>query len=119
LSSALTQSGGELAWQQALTGGEDYELCFSAPHAQEPAIAALALRSATAVTRIGLLEAGSGIELKLHNVVMRLRDSITSRPDPTGAHAGALPCNAARCGRLPPIREADHRSHPTLTPILL
>jgi thiamine-monophosphate kinase len=75
LSSALTQSCGELAWQQALTGGEDYELCFSAPRAQEPAIAALALRSATAVTRIGLLEAGSGIELKLHNVVMQFAAS--------------------------------------------
>jgi thiamine-monophosphate kinase len=75
LSAALIETCGELAWQQALSGGEDYELCFSAPPAQAAAIAALALRSASPVTRIGLLEAGSGVELKLHNVVMQFAAS--------------------------------------------
>jgi thiamine-monophosphate kinase len=70
LSAALVETCGELAWQQGLSGGEDYELCFSAPAAQAPAIEALALRSVIPVTRIGMLEAGSGLELTLHNVVM-------------------------------------------------
>jgi thiamine-monophosphate kinase len=75
LSAALIETCGELAWQQGLSGGEDYELCFSAPPAQAAAIAALALRSAIPLTRIGLLEAGSGVELKLHNVVMQFAPS--------------------------------------------
>jgi thiamine-monophosphate kinase len=75
LSAALIETCGELAWQQGLSGGEDYELCFSAPPAQAAAIAALALRSAIPLTRIGLLEAGSGVELKLHNVVMQFAAS--------------------------------------------
>ncbi len=75
LSAALIETCGELAWQQGLSGGEDYELCFSAAPAQAAAIAALALRSASPVTRIGVLEAGSGVELKLHNVVMQFAAS--------------------------------------------
>lgn len=68
---ALRETLGELAWQQALAGGEDYELCFSAPQANAAAIAALAERTATAVSRIGSLEAGAGVELKLNNAVMQ------------------------------------------------
>jgi thiamine-monophosphate kinase len=75
LSAALIETCGELAWQQGLSGGEDYELCFSAAPAQAAAIAALALRSASPVTRIGVLEAGSGVELKLHNAVMQFAAS--------------------------------------------
>lgn len=75
LSAALVETCGELAWQQGLSGGEDYELCFSAPPAQAAAIEALALRTASPVTRIGVLGAGSGLELKLHNVVMRFAAS--------------------------------------------
>jgi thiamine-monophosphate kinase len=39
-----------------LTGGDDYELCFTLPSAAEPALAAIAARSGVAVQRIGLIE---------------------------------------------------------------
>src|ERR1700693_1695675 len=38
VSPALRQALGDAAWQQALEGGEDYELCFSAPGANAAAI---------------------------------------------------------------------------------
>jgi len=69
LSWALQQTLGEAAWQQALAGGEDYELCFSAPEVNTEAIGALAARIGTAVTRIGRIEDGAGVELKLNNTV--------------------------------------------------
>jgi thiamine-monophosphate kinase len=68
---ALRQTFGESAWQQALAGGEDYELCFSAPEANAAAISALAERTGTAVTRIGRIGDGVGVELKLNNTVMQ------------------------------------------------
>jgi thiamine-monophosphate kinase len=71
LSPALRQLMGDAAWQQALDGGEDYELCFCAPPANATAIAAAAARTATAVTRIGSVEAGDAIALKLNNAVMQ------------------------------------------------
>jgi thiamine-monophosphate kinase len=71
VSSALRAALGESAWQQALDGGEDYELCFSAPPANAPAIAALAERTGTAITCIGRIEGAAGIELKLNNSVMQ------------------------------------------------
>jgi thiamine-monophosphate kinase len=71
LSPALRQTAGDLAWQQALEGGEDYELCFSAPASCAAAIEAAAASSATAVSRIGVMEAGQGIELQSGNAVMQ------------------------------------------------
>jgi thiamine-monophosphate kinase len=59
--------GLELPLQQrldyALAGGDDYELLFTAPVAQRAAVQAAAAQSATAVTRIGSIEAGSGVRL--------------------------------------------------------
>jgi thiamine-monophosphate kinase len=75
LSAALRETCGEAAWQQGLSGAEDYELCFSAPTAHESAIEALAARTATPVSRVGRVEAGSGVTLKLHNVVMQFAAS--------------------------------------------
>ncbi|HEY6452757.1 MAG TPA: thiamine-phosphate kinase [Steroidobacteraceae bacterium] len=69
VSAALRETLGEAAWQRALAGAEDYELCFTAPPAAADAIAALARRSDTAVTRIGTLIPGAGIELKMNNTV--------------------------------------------------
>jgi thiamine-monophosphate kinase len=71
LSAALRQSAGDAAWQQGLEGGEDYELCFSAPAACAGAIEAAAADSATAVSRIGVIEAGQGIEIHSGNSVMQ------------------------------------------------
>ena len=46
-----------------LAGGDDYELCFTAPHAQRSAVAAASQASATPVTRIGTIEAMPGIRI--------------------------------------------------------
>jgi thiamine-monophosphate kinase len=46
-----------------LAGGDDYELLFTAPVAQRAAVQAAARESATRVTRIGAIEAGSGVRL--------------------------------------------------------
>ena len=42
-------------------GGDDYELCFTAPAAAREAILAAGAECATAVTRIGRIEAGAGL----------------------------------------------------------
>ncbi len=44
---------GDRDWQLALTGGEDYELLFSAPAEHQTTVSALAQRSDCAITRIG------------------------------------------------------------------
>ncbi|MBA3059950.1 MAG: thiamine-phosphate kinase [Gammaproteobacteria bacterium] len=49
------------AW--ALSGGDDYELLFSAPQAQRAAVAAAAQSSQTPVTRIGQIDAERGLRL--------------------------------------------------------
>ena len=43
------------------TGGDDYELCFSAPATARDAIAGVAVRSRTPITRIGRIVAGQGV----------------------------------------------------------
>jgi thiamine-monophosphate kinase len=68
---ALRAALGDCAWQQVLEGAEDYELCFSAPESHTAAIAALAARAGTVVSRIGTLVADAGIELKSNNTVMQ------------------------------------------------
>jgi thiamine-monophosphate kinase len=57
--SALLAS--QAAQDYALSGGDDYELCFTAAPAQAQRIAAALLETGTAATRIGKLTAGSGI----------------------------------------------------------
>jgi thiamine-monophosphate kinase len=42
-------------------GGDDYELCFTAPAANREAIVAAGARSGTAVTRVGRIEAAPGL----------------------------------------------------------
>jgi thiamine-monophosphate kinase len=63
LSPALRAAYGAEAWRAALAGGEDYELCFSAPRAQAEAVAAAAHAAGSPVSRIGALLRGSGIAL--------------------------------------------------------
>ena len=46
-----------------LSGGDDYELLFTAPAAAHEAVQQAALRSATSVTRIGRIEAAAGLRL--------------------------------------------------------
>ena len=44
-------------------GGDDYELCFTAPSANRAAIFAAALEAGTAVTRVGTVDAEPGLRL--------------------------------------------------------
>ncbi|MBC3872041.1 thiamine-phosphate kinase [Undibacterium flavidum] len=47
-----------------LNGGDDYELCFTAPSHQRQAVIAAGLASQTAVTRVGIIEAELGLRLR-------------------------------------------------------
>lgn len=64
LSGPLRRCCAERAVSLALTGGEDYELCFAAPPARAADITAKALRLGERVTRIGALRSGAGLELR-------------------------------------------------------
>ena len=44
-------------------GGDDYELCFTAPASQRAAVMAAAALAATAVTRVGVIDAEAGLRL--------------------------------------------------------
>jgi thiamine-monophosphate kinase len=50
--------------QYVLSGGDDYELAFTAPASQRQAVQAAALASNTPVTRIGQIEAAHGLRLR-------------------------------------------------------
>jgi thiamine-monophosphate kinase len=49
--------------QFTLAGGDDYELCFTAPRARRDAVQAAAHAAGAAVTRIGSIEAAPGLRL--------------------------------------------------------
>jgi thiamine-monophosphate kinase len=49
--------------QYALAGGDDYELCFTAPVAAREAVQTASTHSATPVTRIGRIESSPGLRL--------------------------------------------------------
>lgn len=53
------------AWRHALQagGGDDYELCFTAPPAARATIDAIAVATGVALTRIGHIVAGDGVRL--------------------------------------------------------
>jgi thiamine-monophosphate kinase len=53
----------QLALQCVLSGGDDYELVFTAPPAQRAAVQAASWASATPVTRIGSIDAEPGLRL--------------------------------------------------------
>jgi thiamine-monophosphate kinase len=63
LSQALRQQFGALAPRLALAGGEDYELCFTAPRRQRAALARLSRRLGVPITRLGTLYRGAGLRL--------------------------------------------------------
>ncbi|MEB0138194.1 MULTISPECIES: thiamine-phosphate kinase [unclassified Undibacterium] len=60
---ALQQQDRAIRRRFTLSGGDDYELCFTAPSSQRAAVLAAGLHSATAVTRIGRIEAQPGLRL--------------------------------------------------------
>jgi thiamine-monophosphate kinase len=53
----------ELERDCVLSGGDDYELAFTAPRAQRAEIESLAAELGLALTRIGTIEAGSGLRI--------------------------------------------------------
>ena len=63
VSAALRAAGLDAATRRALQagGGDDYELCFTAPASTRLAIAAAAAAAATPVARIGRIAEGAGI----------------------------------------------------------
>jgi len=50
---------------RAATAGDDYQIAFTAPAAQHDAVLAAAARAEVAVSRIGAVQAGQGVELRL------------------------------------------------------
>jgi thiamine-monophosphate kinase len=82
VSDALRATVGEQAWRLALSGGEDYELCFTAAPAQAAAITALAGRCAVPLTRCGRLRAAAGLELRLGGDVIQFSQSPFGHFDP-------------------------------------
>jgi thiamine-monophosphate kinase len=71
LSHELRRCTGPESWQIALRGGEDYELCFTAPPAAAAQIQAMAMRSGELLTQIGTLTAGDDIILQSNDSVLR------------------------------------------------
>jgi len=55
--------GTELLRMVALSGGDDYELVFTAPSSARTAVAQAGLASATPVTRIGCIDADAGLRI--------------------------------------------------------
>lgn len=59
----LAQQAAETQTDYALNGGDDYELCFTAPPANRDAVLSAAASTSTTVTRIGTLIPGSGVQV--------------------------------------------------------
>ncbi len=55
-------AGGEL-WRAAVSGGDDYELCFTVPRTQTHRLDAIASRTGVRLTRVGTVEPGSSLRL--------------------------------------------------------
>jgi len=60
---ALARRAQDLRRRFSAAGGDDYELCFTAPAAQRDAIVAAGAQCGTAVTRVGRIEAEAGLRL--------------------------------------------------------
>jgi thiamine-monophosphate kinase len=59
----LARQSQEMRRHFTLAGGDDYELCFTAPTFAREAVLAAAVASSTAVTRIGTIDASPGLRL--------------------------------------------------------
>jgi thiamine-monophosphate kinase len=63
LSPALSALPAGVARRSALSGGDVYELCFCAPPAARAALAALSATLSLPLTRVGRIDAGSGLRV--------------------------------------------------------
>jgi thiamine-monophosphate kinase len=59
----LARQSRELRRRYTAAGGDDYELCFTAPAGNRAAVLAAGERCGTAVTRVGCIEAAPGLRL--------------------------------------------------------
>jgi thiamine-monophosphate kinase len=57
-------ASGELAMSCLLAGGDDYELCFTAPQHRDIAIAALAADVGVALSKVGMITSGRGLAVR-------------------------------------------------------
>ena len=71
LSKALQAVGGDGAWQRALAGGEDYELCFTASAGQAAALRDLATSVGVPLNCCGRVRGAPGTELKRNGTVIQ------------------------------------------------
>ncbi len=60
---ALAQQSADRQLEFMLNGGDDYELCFTAPPEQRDAVLSAAASANTSVTRIGSLKSDKGIQI--------------------------------------------------------
>ena len=74
-SGALRSVAGERAWQHALAGGEDYELCFTAPPGQAATLAAIAARCGVPLAHCGHMRPELGLELRRDGAVIQFSQS--------------------------------------------
>jgi len=49
-------------WQHALTAGDDYELCFTAPVSHQEKIAAIAIKTHTPINQIGIITESTSLQ---------------------------------------------------------
>lgn len=75
LSSALREVRGDQAVECALTGGDDYELCFTVHPADEHRLREVAAAWSVSVTRIGTVVPGSGCQWRLHGKPLAVPDT--------------------------------------------
>lgn len=76
LSSALREIEGEMAIARALTGGDDYELCFTAPEDAAARVQASLSAARTPVTRIGTVVPGDGVRWRRAGVGFAVPDLV-------------------------------------------
>lgn len=75
ISAALRALSGELAWEYALAGGEDYELLVSAPPARRAVLEGLAAQCEVPLARCGQLRAAPELELRRGVAVIQFSQS--------------------------------------------
>lgn len=78
VSDALAALPADLRRECVVSGGDDYELLFTAPPAREAAVRAAAVQAGVGVRRIGRIDAAPGLRL------------VDARGAPVGGHFGAF-----------------------------
>lgn len=75
LSEALRSVHGPQSVECALTGGDDYELCFTMPSSGDARLREISVHWPVPVTRIGTVVPGSGVRWSLHGQPLTVPDT--------------------------------------------